>query len=166
MTGLERARQRRRHRSIAVLIIAIAMVFGGFGLSLAYWEGWVGGSASPEPTCTPTTSTPPQGRFTVNVYNSSDQSGAAGDLSKALESRGFDLGVVGNDPYKKKLSNVGEIRFGPEGEKLAKTHLATLIPGAKLMPDGRTGTSVDVAIGEEMPTVEVNSETASPDDGC
>lgn len=166
MTGLERARQRRRHRSITVLIMAVVVVFGGFGLALAYVEGWVGGSKDATPACTPTVNTPPQGQFTVNVYNSSDRSGAAGDLSESLRSRGFSLGSVGNDPYKKKLKDAGEIRFGSEGAALAKEHVAPLIPDAKLVEDGRTGTNVDVAIGEQMNPVPAATTTQSQDDGC
>lgn len=166
MTGLERARQRRRHRSMAVLIVAAIMVFGGFGVALSYWEGWVGDSKTAEPTCTPTISTPPQGRFTVNVYNSSTRSGAAGELSESLRSHGFTLGTVGNDPYEKELTDAGEIRFGEAGEELAKEHVAPLVPDANLVPDGRTGTSVDIAIGEQMKPVPSSTVTQTPDDGC
>jgi LytR cell envelope-related transcriptional attenuator len=160
MTGLERARQRRRQRAIAVLVVASIMVFGGFGFALAYWEGWVG-STNAEPTCTPTVSTPPQGKFTVNVYNASRKAGAAGGLSESLRSRGFLLGNVGNDPYKKRLTGVGEIRYGAAGEALAKRHLAPLLPDAELVLDGRTGTSVDVAIGEQMNSVPTVSATSA-----
>lgn len=164
MTGLERARQRRRHRALAVLVVALIVVLGGFGFALAYWEGWVG-ETSAEPTCTPTTSTPPQARFEVNVYNSSGRSGAAGDLSRALRTRGFSLGTVGNDPYKKKLEGPGEIRFGSAGKDLAARYITPLLPDAKLIEDGRTGTTIDVAIGQEMKAVPTVSETTDSG-GC
>lgn len=164
MTGLERARQRRRHRSIAVMIVAAILVFGGFGVALAYWEGWVGATPE-EPACTPTTSVPPQAKFTVNVYNSSKRSGAAGDMSRSLRSHGFSLGSTGNDPYKKKLDGAGEIRFGSAGEDLAKRYVVPLLPDAKLVPDGRNGTSVDVAIGQDMTIVPTATETTDSG-GC
>lgn len=164
MTGLERARQRRRHRSIAVMMVAAVLVFGGFGLALAYVQGWVGATPS-EPSCTPTTTVPPQAKFTVNVYNSSGRSGAAGDMSRSLRTRGFSLGSVGNDPYKKKLRGAGEIRYGSAGEDLAKRYVVTLLPDAKLVPDGRNGTTVDVAIGQEMKIVPTAAETTDSG-GC
>lgn len=164
MTGLERARRRRRNRAVTVLVLAGVLVLGGFGMALAYWSGW--GSTDDEPVCTPTTSTPPQAKFTVSVYNSSNRSGAAEKLSQSLRSRGFSLGSVGNDPYKKKLGDSpGEIRYGSEGKALAERYIVPLLPDAKRVEDGRTGTSVDVAIGGYTKSVPAVSETSDAG-GC
>lgn len=168
MSGLERARRRRRRRSVTVLVVATLMVLGGFAYALAYWNGMVGGSSTEaSPTCTPApTTTPPESRFTVNVYNSSKRSGEADKFSDALKSRDFTVGAVGNDPYKKKLSGVGEIRFGPAGRAYAERFLQPLLPGATMAQDGRTGTNVDVAIGEQFPTVPTRSATPTPSASC
>ena len=160
MSGLERARRRRRRRSVTVLIVAALLVLGGFAYALAYWTGMAGGgSTEASPTCTPSP-------ITVNVYNSSTRSGEADNFSDALKSRDFTVGAVGNDPYKKKLSGVGEIRYGTAGQAYAERFLKPLLPGATMTQDGRTGTSVDVAIGEQFPTVPSRSATPTPSASC
>lgn len=167
--GLIRARRRRHRRATVVLLVVIALVLGGGGYAFAYWQGWVPGSlpmaaAKCTPTYTPTT--PPQGRFTLNVYNASGTSGKANDVAQAMKSRSFATGSVGNDPYKKQLTGVGEIRFGSSGAAAARAYVAPLVPGATLVEDGRTDTSVDIAIGAQFPTLPAASASPTHPTGC
>lgn len=154
-TGLDRARRRRQRRTLAILFAAFLLVVGGGLYAMAYVAGKVPGSRpTPTSSCTPSpTPTPAQSVFATNVYNSSGRTGVATDMAKALKSRRFEVRSVGNDPYMKKLSDAGEIRFGPAGRPYAEKHLAPLLPGARLVQDGRDDNSVDVAIGDQTPAV-------------
>lgn len=109
---------------------------------------------------------PAQSRFSVNVYNGGGPKGAAGDAAEALRSHDFSVGAVNNDPYRKKITNAGEIRFGPQGAENAKKYVAPQVPGATLVQDGRDGTSVDVVVGPEFPTLSTASADATPSLKC
>lgn len=145
-----------------MLWVAVALVVASFGYALAYVGGVAPGSqATPTMTCTPTpTQSTAQGGFVLNVYNSSGEEKRADTAGDALKTRGFDVGIVGNDPYKKTLDGVGEVRAGATGQADAQKYVMPLVPGAKLVQDGRTDGSIDLAVGKDAPTIQ--PDTASP----
>lgn len=161
--GLARARQRRQRRSATIAGLVALIVFGGFGYSVSYFAGWIPGSRPPAPpaSCTRTPPPPPQHRFQLNVYNASGDQGQAGHIGEVMESRGFDVGVIANDPYKEELDHVGQIRFGPAGHKFAEEYVTKVAPEAELVQDGRTGTSVDLVLGKTFP--HLKKAPASPE---
>lgn len=118
------------------------------------------------PNGTVSTAAAPQSTFTVNVYNGGGQKGAAGDVADALRTYDFKVGAVENDPYKKKITDVGEIRFGPQGAENAKKYVAQRVPGARLVQDGRDGGSVDVVVGPQFPTLQKAATSASSSPSC
>lgn len=90
--------------------------------------------------------------FQVRVLNASSQRGAAQSVSNDLTATGFN--PTPNNPYaddavypNHDLNCVAQIRFGPAG-KAAAAAVWVAIPCAQLVDDGRTGTGVDVALGE------------------
>lgn len=87
----------------------------------------------------------------VRVYNSTDRSGLAGTVSKALTARHFTVATTGNDPIrdKRNVQGVGEIRYGSAGAQQAVL-LSFQIPGIKLVKDTRTDAAVDLAIGPKF----------------
>ncbi|MDF8266312.1 LytR C-terminal domain-containing protein [Luteipulveratus flavus] len=154
-TGLARARRRRHRRAVAVISLVGILVVATFVYSVLYVQNKLPGQQAATPTCT-VTATPtvdPQSAFRLNIYNAGGQQGRANDVALAMKSRGFDVGVVGNDPYKKRIAGVGEIRFGASGEGAASQYIHTLAPGAQLVQDGRTDTSVDVVVGSAFPSI-------------
>lgn len=157
--GLASARRRRERRTLAIL------TFCGLLMVLAVVAAAVVMSQSGKktvscPNGTVSVAPPAQSLFVVNVYNAGGPSGAAGEAASALHSRSFDTGTIGNDPLKKKLSDAGEIRFGPDGAKGAKL-AAALVPGAHLVDDGRDGSSVDVVVGKSFPKLSVVPSTSA-----
>jgi len=161
--GLDRARQRRRRRSATIAGLVALVVFAGFGYAVSYFAGWIPGSRPPAPpaSCTVTPPPPPQAAVVLNVYNASGGKGEAGDVAEVMSTRNFDIGVISNDPYKEKINGVGQIRFGPAGKAFAEKFVKPLVPGAKLVQDGRTDSSVDVVIGKTFPHISKGKPTPS-----
>lgn len=83
----------------------------------------------------------------VNVYNSTAKRGLANDTAAVLRERGFVVRDVGNDPLEAVIVEVAQIRAAradlPE-VRLLMQH----IPGAVIVADGRTNSTVDLVIGE------------------
>nr|WP_211660592.1 LytR C-terminal domain-containing protein [Modestobacter muralis] len=87
--------------------------------------------------------------FTINVLNASDVAGEAGKVAETLRSRGFTVGLTENDRSGNEVTGVGEVRFGPGRDGLAR-FVALQLPGAGERQDGRAEATVDVVIGPEF----------------
>ena len=73
--------------------------------------------------------------------------GLANNTAAVLRERGFDISAVGNDPLEAIIPEVAQIRAAradmPEVRLLIQH-----IPGAVIVADGRTDSTVDLVIGE------------------
>lgn len=163
--GLERARRRRERRSMAILTLCALLVIGAVVFAATFMSQPSKPKAGECPSGQ-SSSTPPQAGFPLNVYNAGGPKGAAGDTADALRTYEFSVGTVSNDPYKKKISDTGEIRFGPGGAENAKKYVAPRVPGAKLVQDGRDGAGVDVVVGPQFPTLEKAAAKPSASPSC
>jgi len=151
---------------LTVLLVFVAMlVLFGIGFGIATLLKGSGGTepdataASPTQSanlgnCTVVNVTPAEflpraSQVTVNVYNSTNRFGLAGDTAKLLSVRGFKIGAVENDPLGLPIEGVGEIRHGPGGEAAAKL-IAFHVQGATLVNDSRKGKKVDVSLGRQF----------------
>ncbi|MBC9956501.1 LytR C-terminal domain-containing protein [Yimella sp. cx-51] len=168
-TGLSHARKRKRRRSLIVLVIVSLAVVVGTAYAAAYTSGLIPGSRPPQKpaSCSPTKIIYPNAGFTVNVYNASRNQGKAKEVARALKSHHFSMAVVSNDPYAMKLTDVGQVRYGPKGAAKAKQFVVPLIPGVQELADGRDDDSVDVVLGDQFPDIAVlPSPTSSTPPGC
>ncbi|GAA2733592.1 LCP family protein [Actinocorallia aurantiaca] len=96
-----------------------------------------------DPTKKKVTNVPPA-EISVRVLNGSGLDGAASRVGEALTAKGYQVLSVGN-PRKNPASTL--IRYG-EGAEDAATTLATLIPGAKVVPSTTTTAGVvDLVLG-------------------
>lgn len=164
--GLAQARRRKQRRSIIVIAVAVAVVLGAFLFAITYMNGKGEAAPTASSSCDATQTPPPQSIFVLNVYNASDRSQAK-QTGIAMKSRGFNVGVVSNDPYKERLKDVGEVRYGPKGEKNATEYVKKYVPGAKLVKDGRSDDSVDLVLGDQAPSISSAPPTTStPPPGC
>jgi hypothetical protein len=82
----------------------------------------------------------------VRVYNATTREGLAAAVSKQLRGRGLDIIAIANDPTSRKVTGVAEIRFGSTGSAQAKL-LQAALPGATMVRDRRTDSTVDIALG-------------------
>lgn len=163
--GLAQARRRRQRRGIIALAIAVIVVVVGFFYAINYMNS--GNKPTAPSSCDVTSTPPPQSIFVLNVYNASSDTGSAKRAGLALKSHDFNVGTVSNDPYKESLNGVGEIRFGPKGKQNATQFVKKLMPGAKLVQDGRTDDSVDVVLGDQAPRISTaHPTTQSVPAGC
>lgn len=143
----KRARQRRALITLGVLVLGLFFAFW-YGLSYYQADEHARAARPPEPTCrpyVPPTLAPAQ--VTVNVYNATTRSGLAGSTAKLLAERGFTVGKVANDPTRRAVPKVAEVRFGPQGSAGAELVLKALPAGTTSVPDQRKGATVDVALG-------------------
>jgi hypothetical protein len=116
--------------------------------------------ASPQPTATCTTqaatirTVPRPSSVTVQVLNSTTRTGLAASVAKSLTALGFKMaGPAANDETSRApVAGVAEVRFGPAGLGAA-TLLTYYLPGATLVADQRTTTTVDVALGAKFTTL-------------
>ena len=103
-------------------------------------------------TVVPGVTLPKPGQVTSNVFNATSRAGLAKRTSADLQSRGFVIGRVANDPLSKKVTGVGEIRYGANG--LANAQLMRYyVLGAALVADGRKDATVDVVLGDAFKAI-------------
>ncbi|MDP4675380.1 MAG: LytR C-terminal domain-containing protein [Candidatus Nanopelagicales bacterium] len=181
-TGPRAASRHRRRRnpatSIVLVVVGMVVLFAaGFGLSVIIrgaasdtdanggGGGGGGGTSSPSPTplpCVTVTVTPGAGlpnpsSVTTNIFNGTDRAGLAATTAEDLQTRGFIIGTIDNDPLGRAVSATAEIRHGPAG--LAAAQLMTYyVPGAVLVDDARTDATIDTVLGQAFTTVASQAE--------
>ncbi len=133
---------------LVAMVLAPGLVLGA-GVWTASHALNIGVGADKPPPCQPVTvQAPLQNSFKVNVLNARAEKGAAAGVAKQLPLRDFQTGTVGNDTELRKVEGTGELRFGPEGFDQALVVRQLLMPDAHLRPDYRTGTTVDLVLGD------------------
>jgi hypothetical protein len=154
---------RKRHpvTTAIVVLLMCAVLFGAtYGavrlLRGPSTDGASSPSGSPSPcvttTVVPGVVLPKPGQVTSNVFNATTRAGLAKRTSAELQSRGFVIGRVANDPLSKKVTGVAEIRYGASG--LANAQLMRYyVIGAVLVKDGRKDASIDVVLGDKFKVV-------------
>jgi hypothetical protein len=156
---------RKRHpvATGAIVVLMMVVLFGATFGAVRLLRG----SSTPEangPTAAPCVTTtvqpglvlPKPATVTVNVYNATDRAGLAASTAAELKSRGFGIGKIANDPLGKSLTNVAEVRYGPAGKANAQL-LVYYVPGATLVLDKRTDTTVDLVLGTKFKAIPAQS---------
>ena len=82
----------------------------------------------------------------LNVYNATKRRGLATDVAKELRRRGFVVGKVSNDPAKRKVTGVAEVRASTAGAAAART-VGAQVASFVAVPDQRKDASVDLVLG-------------------
>jgi len=162
---------------VLVVVGMVVLFAAGFGLSVIIrgaasdtdanggGGGGGGGTSSPSPTplpCVTVTVTPGAGlpnpsSVTTNIFNGTDRAGLAATTAEDLQTRGFIIGTIDNDPLGRAVSATAEIRHGPAG--LAAAQLMTYyVPGAVLVDDARTDATIDTVLGQAFTTVASQAE--------
>ncbi len=159
-------RHRRNRRTAIILVILIAALAGAFYYAASYMNRPSAPLASGCPTGDFTAGaqgsrTLGPGQITVNVYNATTRAGLAADTAKTLKGMGFVVGSVSNDPLKKKIDGIGELRYGPNGQNGATIVQATL-PGSANILDTRADATVDLVLGNGYKAMATPTATGTP----
>ncbi len=150
--------------ALFVIGFGISLLFRGESEPVADSSASAMASAASEPCVTtmviPAQILPVTSTVSINVYNSTNRVGLAGDTADVMRARGFIVKKVANDPKTPKVAGVGEIRYGPKAEAAAQL-LTYYLPGAELVPLGRTGKNVDFVVGKQFDAVTGDGEVAA-----
>ena len=148
--GVRRASSRPTRRPIPALVFLLVLALA----ALAVWFNVLSdekkkdqaraAACSSAVAAVPTAVDP--ATVTVNVLNASEVAGRAASVAESLRSRGFQIGLTENDRSGNEVTGVGELRFGPGKEELAR-FVALQLPGATLRRDTRADATIDLAIG-------------------
>jgi len=128
-------------------------------------QGWIGNrgtGAVGNPSCSGAISNHALGPrdVTLNVYNTTDHTGLAATVARAMEKQGFLVATIDNDPLGKTIPSLGEIRHGPSGAASAVLAAAWL-PGAAVVKDDRMDASVDLVLGNKFRTLRAPHKSAA-----
>lgn len=97
--------------------------------------------------------------FNLNVFNSTNRSSLAARTAAQLQSRGFVIDMVSNDPLKSNLTIPAQVWGAKEDMSELRT-VAAEVPGAQIMTDNRTDPSVDLILGAGFTAL------AKPSEAC
>jgi len=149
---------------VAVVTVALLVLAGLAGLA---WrttrDDEPAARASPRTTCPTPTPPPPAAspaRIKVNVYNASEQRGLAARVAGQLDRRGFTVRKVDNDPLKRTVTGVAELRHSPAGDRAART-VAAQVGTVVSVPDQRSDGSVDLVLGADFDHLLSRAEAAA-----
>jgi hypothetical protein len=168
-SGVSIHRRKRRRAAITLTVVGLMLV-GTFAYAAAYFEGWVGTRAAKPvaaPVCPPVTHAAARApalqptAVTINVYNATNRKGLATAVAKSLRAQGFKVGKVANDPMRRQIAGVGEVRHGTAGTTRA-TLAATRLAGASLVADERSDDTVDLVLGSTFTVLSTPSKVVPP----
>jgi len=150
-TGYDGRRRHSGRRTAVTLLVALLLVVAAGYVSWQMVTATASPAANPSgcpaPSLAPSTAAVAPAQVQVNVYNATNRPGLARQVADELIKRGFGVASVANDPLNKKIAAPAEVRHGPGGAAQAAL-VATQVPGAVLVPDGRTDGSVDLVLGD------------------
>ena len=81
-----------------------------------------------------------------------ERRGLANDVAKQLRKRGFLIGKVENDPAKRKVTGIAEVRASTAGAAAART-VGAQVASFVSVPDQRKDASVDLVLGAGFRTL-------------
>lgn len=124
--------------------------------------------STPECAMPVPTDAPPPEEVNLNVYNGTSINGLASEVARELREKGYVILDVANDPQRRSVSGVAEIRAAAEGADVAL--VMSQFPGAVFLQDKRQDDSIDVVVGEsfqqvgpQAPADAESTETPDPD---
>jgi LytR cell envelope-related transcriptional attenuator len=162
---------RRKHRGNGRLVVVVVIILALLGAGGWYYLTKVRttSTATPQASCshspgatTQTLSFPLPSQITVNVYNATNRSGLARATSGLLVARGFHPGAVANDPLNQTIAGTAQVRYGTAVVAArAAMVVAAQVPGAVLVRQTRTGTTVDLVIGNAFSVLATPAHAAA-----
>jgi LytR cell envelope-related transcriptional attenuator len=139
----------RTSRGLLLLLMVVMLAGAAAGAWLYLELGADDDVAAPRASCPPTAAPPTvvaPAQVRVNVYNATQRRGLASAVAAELKKRGFTVGKVTNDPLKRSVTGLAEVRASTAGADASRTVVAQ-VGQVVLVPDQRTDASVDLVLG-------------------
>jgi hypothetical protein len=131
-------------------LLLLVVVLAGAGVGAWRYLGSADDTvATPRVSCPPTKPSPTvvaPAQVKVNVYNATQRRGLASAVATELRKRGFKVGKVANDPLKRTVTGLAEVRASTTGADAARTVVAH-VGQVVLVPDQRKDASIDLVLG-------------------
>jgi hypothetical protein len=145
-------RGRGRNRRLKVLVVIALLLAVGAG---GWW--WLHRDSTPDtatplhtcPSVAPAPTVVAAATVKLNVFNGTARKGLASLVADALKKRGFVVVKVANDPLKRRVTGLAEVRSGPTGKDAARTVTAQ-VGTVVALPDQRKDASVDLVLGSKF----------------
>jgi hypothetical protein len=138
----------RRPLPALVFLLALTLL-----TSLVWWRVLNrGGGGSAASSCSPTSSQhvlPRPQSVNLVILNSTNRTGLAKKVARQLTKMRFNVSRYGNDVGHAAIAGVAEIRYSPDQRDEA-TLLTYYLPGAKLVPNTSTESSLIVSLGAKF----------------
>lgn len=150
-----RRRRRRRAWPLVVFILIFAVAAGA-----VWWRIFSDDSHSSTAACSSSQVSQADLNphdISVRVYNATNRSGLAGKVTTGLQQRGFVVIATANDPTRRTVTGIAEIRYGSAGAAAAQL-VASVVPGATMVSDRRTDAAVDVALGPKFSSLATSAD--------
>ncbi|SNS39446.1 LytR cell envelope-related transcriptional attenuator [Geodermatophilus saharensis] len=152
-------RRRKDRRPVPPLVFLLVLALAALGVWWKVLTDESNRAEADEAACATAEAAPPSldpTTLSVRVFNATDRAGLAQEVAAQLQSRGFVVEEIANDPSEREVTGTGEVRHGPRGEDAAR-YLALFLPGAGTFLDTRATAQVDLVIGPDF------TELASPE---
>jgi hypothetical protein len=152
--AVRRPSARRTFGSLLVATVLAAVAAGG-------WWWWTERASSPPagssragatascPAVTTAPAAPAATTVRVNVFNATERRGLAAAVASQLRRRGFRVGKIANDPAKRPVAGVAEVRSSVAGAAAART-VAAQIGRYVAVRDQRRDATVDLVLGSSF----------------
>ena len=115
------------------------------------------GQGSPAPAVAPAD-------VQINVYNATARNGLASTTARQLREQGFVIVDVANDPSRKAIPGVAEVRA--KDDSLIAYLVLAYVPGATLVSDTRTDESIDLVVGDQFQAITPPAAAPAPPMVC
>lgn len=163
-----RSRRRLRVRTPITLLLLVALLVaaGWYGVRQLRTPGTTTAPVSTVCTPQPVISPPPRVRIpassvTVNVYNASNTAGLADRTAVLMKARGFTIGAVDNDPLDSNYKGLVLVRGAARDLPSVKLVMAQEV-GAVFQKNTSTNDTVDMVLGARFRLLTTPAATSIP----
>jgi len=158
-----RGGRRRTSRGLLLLLVVVVLAAGAAMAWRFVQPGDDADVAAPRAKCpstAPSLTVVAPAQVRVNVYNATERRGLASTVATALRKRGFQVDQVANDPLKRSVTGLAEVRSSTRGADASRTVTAQ-VGQVVLVPDQRTDASVDLVLGATFKKLVSPAEAAA-----
>ena len=156
-------RARSGRRPLPPLIFLLVLALAALGVWWKVLQQHDAEVAAQARACATAEAAPPSldpKAVTLRVFNATDKAGLAQTVASQLQHRGFTVTEIANDSSGRKVTGVGELRYGARGREAA-AYVKVFLPGAGVYTDTRADAKVDLVIGPDFTSLTAPDKVAA-----